>query len=706
MTRVVCHIDGRGPWTVAVPGLAPHTLTMIETDRGQLPVPAGLPSPDSDLLAAMDNFERSTASEAEGLIIGRYLWSCLFPDTVSADPLGDATALVIATSAAAAPLQRLPWELLHDDAGFLALRVPATIAISRSVGPADLDSSPPLALLPRVLVVVGSAIDDPVIRPAAEYLALLDTLRSRGLGLEAQLLINASLDSLTRACRTLRPDVVHLIAHGDQLADGSSYVELAPSDRNARIPARVVAAQIIDALRDGGELPKVLVITACRTATARALAIGSGPCPDEIVPFRPSLAADCVRLGVPIVTAMNGTIASVACRDFTYAFYAALMTGRNVLQAAAAGRRGTYRAGDGVDAALNWAYPVVFTACDVDGQLQIDASPDRLERVSRAADWLKLHGRPRTFCGRHDVLSHFGRLLAADPGGEAILALCHPADVEPAIKVGTSRTLAEIAALATLAGHRAASTKWAPGDDRARTFLELARRLVSEALEVSPGHGAALQESLQILAIEAPNDQQLAPALQRMITIGGELRSSINVIGAALRIDLTSIATAIDAEDPGRYLVVLIDDLHAYGPAVPGLLATLGPNGLGTFERPIPFIFTYHEGEDTAGDGAAEAITTFVQRGRMVRKLELRSFQPPGADLAYQQFLLGEAEPLVPDPGRRDDVLSLIHESTLGIPVNFVGGDLRVALKVLRRMDALIPATEVERLASLIGPTQ
>jgi hypothetical protein len=303
-------------------------------------------------------------------------------------------------------------------------------------------------------------------------------------------------------------------------------------------------------------------------------------------------------------------------------------------------------------------------------------------------------------------LDAFSRMLTtAAPGTPAVLALCAPGDVSASTKVGLGRTLAELAAAATLAGHCVSDTGLQPGDDRGVDFITLARRLVILAREVAQGAGAALPVNPQVDLLDPQPRPGLDPAIRQRIELGPDAWKSAEVVGLALRSDLAAVGRAVgDGPSPGRGLVIVIDDLHAYGPAVGGLLRTVDINGLGTSEHRVPLLFSYRAGDDTSGDGAIEAIDSFVQK-RSAVKCDLKPFVAPIAHLAYQQLLLGGDEPLVAIPQYRDQVLDVIQQTTQGRPIMFIGDALQNVLRAFRVTNALIPATDRQRLSELIGAT-
>jgi CHAT domain-containing protein len=722
--RIVATLAETGPgggWEARVGDAAPRALDAVPTSLGRLPVPPdGTTLAAADLAEALDRLDRNEPGARDSVAVGQHLLACLIADADWATwrDSGDDLQLVVTTDSG--ELHRLPWELLHDGQRFLATRSAPAVTICRAVGAAD-GARQAVAVRPSVLVVVGDELDEPALQPAAEYLALLDALRRGSLAIDAHLVVGARPDDVKDACADLHPDVVHVIAHGDQLANGTGYVVLAPPKKGNK-PVQVDAEQLITLLEAGGELPRVLVLTACRTAANRPvaalLATAPGgpagvPAPDAFT-FQPSLAADCVARGVPIVAAMTGAIASPACREFTFGFYGSLFTGGDVVAAAAAGRRAAFVGGDPPARAVDWAYPVVFCGPGFDGTVTVTTGGELAARASRARDLLERFQSPRAFCGRQEILDAFRRLVvptvartvassvvptvASDP---AVLALCVPDDVATKMRVGASRALAQLGATAALAGYAVASVVPDTGDDRAVTFRKLVGQLVYQAGLGAEAIGTVVPQVKQILLLRTPDHPALDPRLGNLLEIAGEAPDSDQAIGLALRLDLTATALAV-REAGGRGLVVLIDDLHTYGPAVAPLLREAGNYGLGTAEARVPLVFSYGEVNDTAGSGAVEEVREFVQPGPVI-KVKVRPFAPPGAWLAYQQLLLGADKPLVPTAESRQAVFETLHDRSNGNPDEFDKDRVMSAIMAFSAVKALVPATDLERLAQLTG---
>ena len=89
---------------------------------------------------------------------------------------------------------------------------------------------------PRILFVVGTTLNDPSIRPAAEFLGLLRELRDSGRRIRARVLENARTEELERVIRVFRPYVVHFICHGDwDRHTGRGYLDSPPTTPTANV---------------------------------------------------------------------------------------------------------------------------------------------------------------------------------------------------------------------------------------------------------------------------------------------------------------------------------------------------------------------------------------------------------------------------------------------------------------------------------------
>src|SRR5690242_17066133 len=187
---MIVTITGTGGWQASVADAAPRILSAAASPLGPMPVPPDGPSLEvKELAAALGRLDRNEVSEGDAKSIGRHLLACLVDDATWSGWRngGEDIHLVVATGNDAKPLQRLPWELLHDGDRFLATRQGPAVTTSRAVGTAAVPTRP-VKVQPVVLVIIGGALEEPALQPAAEYLAVLDTLRRGNLALDAHLI--------------------------------------------------------------------------------------------------------------------------------------------------------------------------------------------------------------------------------------------------------------------------------------------------------------------------------------------------------------------------------------------------------------------------------------------------------------------------------------------------------------------------------------
>ena len=252
-------------------------------------------------------------------------------------------------------LARLPWELLHDDHGYLlksgrlalaryiAFRAPAT-AVSVN-GPL------------RVLVVVARPRDQAVLDSEAELAALRRSLGSLtgSRGLEVQVLQPPTWRAFVDALNSAPYHIVHFDGHGDfgrrcpacrQLAPPSDAVCLARAPRGGACGERLEAvspqgylaferpdgatdwrsAENLAAALFRNREVRLAVLSACRSATVGAGLVFAGTGPALI------------GMGVPAVVAMQFEVPLGAAVSFSETLYAALARREPLIEAVAGAR--------------------------------------------------------------------------------------------------------------------------------------------------------------------------------------------------------------------------------------------------------------------------------------------------------------------------------------------------------------------------------
>jgi len=174
--------------------------------------------------------------------------------------------------------------------------------------------------------------------------------------------------------------------------------------------------------------------------------------------------------------------------------------------------------------------------------------------------------------------------------------------------------------------------------------------------------------------------------------------SDLEVVAAALRLDLEDLAASARQRYSSAKVLILIDDAHRCrveprGKAALDLLLHLLPlNGLVCRGSPFRIVFTYSRPTNQEYMTASDILYGVVSNGpRHIEYLQLEEFRGPGKEqqdeyryrhdeyhLVYQQFLLGHDWVVTchhfPDADTSNSEEQLyvrLHEATEGIPSRF-----------------------------------
>jgi hypothetical protein len=637
--------------------------------------------------------------EQDILAFGGYLCATLLGDSgwqMLQTQAGEAAIeLALCWPTTAWVLSRLPWELMSDAMGKFLVMYRQPVAITRLIPLAECNPAGDLRLTLeqplKVLFVIGSAEDDPRIRPGAESLGLLQRLCERGkdLSLNSHILVRTSSQEIEDELTSFQPSVVHFICHGS-IENHRGYLTLASDDKTGEI--RLGAAELSGLLTHSGfSQPPIVVLNACYSASVDA--------PDEIVvgsaaQENGSLAAELVSLGLPIVIAMGGEIADHACRIFTWRFYETLLTGGCVIRATTEGRRvGITHLGDPTRS-LDWACPTLFMGDHVSTVILVADNAAARKREQVARDFLS-NNNPPFFCDRLEIVEQdYKQLLTFDSyGTKGVLAIeaqqfIDSEQQQKIMRHGRSRLLTELAARAVRDGHipclihfngprpRQNQEQGPPTTPqelivalldamyKTWTRFELAQvpgdsllRLLEELL----GRPAALPMDCHIdeedardayrTRIRLVNDQFRGRAGQKALPL------DLEQVGIRLRKDLRMLARAVRSrypDRPGALPIVLIDDVHRFDAAAGDLLALLSRYGLGSSDLTVPLIFSFFSAQYDQPEysGALRIIREFLHTNRQfVTHVLLQPFATDGHAggpyLPYQQYLLHYTPPLV-----------------------------------------------------------
>lgn len=583
-------------------------------------------------------------------------------------------------------INRLNWEMMHDGDEFLGER--PDVAITRRVAEdRGQKAAPPpsfeLDTPPRVLFVVGTSLNMDVIRPGAEYLGLLRSLKAADLRLRTRLLLQASIPKIEALMESYRPDVVHFICHGGYL-DYQPYLELMDDEKpTLTVPLSADKLRRLLCENKAGVRPQIVVLNACHSASTSDDFLRSGQVSSP-------LAVGLARQGVPVVVAMAGEVADHACRLFTRRFYETLLRGGDVALAAAEGRRaGIIMYGnDDPKNTLDWALPTLFFS---DRLREARLNTRKLSAFSDLERIAENYATPDTypvFCGRlnlfwwYNILmsdSETQRRTSPDRNDFQYLALSvdqpdKEGDLTEVPRYGRSWLLHELAGQAAREGHvpcfldkRAAKDLTGDWPKTLREILyalDAACVTLYEHFGLDDGEERYLPKVLRLqagqqLPADLPDEiakwfkgvpeqpRFLARALVYELThlLDRVCRLRARARHAALAKKTVTEEQLFAEEQAQTKLLLLVDDLHRMGkPAVEGLLNELfGPDGLRAAGERIRVVVTYASVPAQGQEPSVGFINEWAKRREVLIK-SLQAFNLADEVMAYKQFLLNWRE--------------------------------------------------------------
>jgi len=597
---------------------------------------------DLDLGRTFDALDRiaDRAPEGEdmaavGGALRRALLGSCWPSltaAVAARPASELLELALEWPADAGDLTALPWELLHDDDGFLLLRHPHPVTITRVVLGAHAEPMPVYGT-PRVLFAIGVDLSDSQIRPGAELMGLLGETSEDVPGLYPLVLEHVSLPELQLAAARFKPDVVHLICHGDieDPADGGHGFLLLKDPENEKAPKRVYGDQLAAAVCDGERRP-LMVLSACKGAAAGG-------------PGSFALAASLVHHGAPAAIAMSGTVRDQACRLFARSFVKALVAGLPLGEAMAHGRCAAFFEGGPAAMSPDWAYPTVFCSSKVNTtttfvQPGVGGHAERIRALG-------FTGRP-LFFGRGEFMTQYRRLVDPDTDLSTLV-------IEAARKpgLGENRLLKEFGAAAVRDGHLPLHVAGpANGQQPKASFFQVALAILRAALLLGEKLGFTLSQSVVLALLDqaaaATAAAQADHAIRRVRysqlidahfasppagLIPGTVRQALSIDLAQLLADARQLGLAGDTSQA----VVLLAGVDQWDAATGELADVVDQFGLGG-DRLAPVVMTWVQGQQEV----ALAKLRGDQNGdrTYLKVMELKPFQQEEALLASEWVLM------------------------------------------------------------------
>jgi hypothetical protein len=547
---------------------------------------------DDHLLRLARRVDVGSIDPGDVAAYGHWLFQCLlepaWPRITESPAVRDRGGVELALRwPADSCLHRLVWEAMHDGTRPLAASPDLLVAVTRLVPVRGGNAPAPTTGIPRALFATGSPLTDETIRPGAMIMGLVRQLDADG-ACVSRVEQHVSLRELAEDCRAFAPDVVTLIAHGD-LADGSGVVKL--KSRSGSEPEGYGAEELASALISPGHAPAAVLLAVCQSAVS----VRAAP-----------LAARLVELGVPVVSAVAGDISEQACRLYTRHLVKALVGGACVVEAAADGRRAAIvETGVAADR-LDWAMPALFAAdCTPPGLRVVD--PRRADTLETVAKELELRRRP-LYIEPPEVMTYVRRLFTDDQRQR--LGLVAFGSDDSISGLGGTRLLREIGLNLLRSGHIPVmlgpyGPADVPGSVRA-VFGEIMLRVVraSHHLHIRPELSRVLPGNKEagalVASAAAARDEETYHELMleavSAFRAGSEPWPEADIVRMRLRRDLYELATAAgelpEPFGPHTQVVVLADELDRWCGALDGLVELVKGSGLGTFERPVPFIFT------------------------------------------------------------------------------------------------------------------
>ncbi len=228
---------------------------------------------------------------------------------------------------------KLPWELLHDEQGFLALRTHNPVSILRRLPQSELAAfstsfEPPL----RILLVTARPEDTGFVDPRGIARELLDEVQEQVLAgtMALEFLRPPTLRALrTRLSDSKRPSihVLHFDGHGtfgEKLEEGGGFLlsskqgieevmgKLAFEDEDGKLEL-VKGSDLAQILQNSGI--RLAILTACESAMSAS---------DDAFS---SMAAQLIQSGLDAVAAMSTSILVASASRYVEAFYRAIAAG-------------------------------------------------------------------------------------------------------------------------------------------------------------------------------------------------------------------------------------------------------------------------------------------------------------------------------------------------------------------------------------------
>jgi len=281
------------------------------------------------------------ASYKDLLAVGQALYSCLFEGQM-VDSFKDCCGKYCADSESLGlrlvldfmvdPSQpnlliNLPWELLHDGQDWLLSNPKLSIARRFNVQPQEDEDKVKKGIKPpmRVLFAYAEPPDKPSVNVKDSFDAASETIESAIELVKLEVLPHVTAEELKSQVKQ-GADIIHLLGHGDMAIQGLFYLEEGETATSDMLTAR----EFRDWIKESAIKPRLVVLTACHSGNPSAHGILG-------------LVTRLLDAGVEAVVSMQTALYTDEARDFTQAFYQALVTSFSVDDAVRAGRKALHK---------------------------------------------------------------------------------------------------------------------------------------------------------------------------------------------------------------------------------------------------------------------------------------------------------------------------------------------------------------------------
>lgn len=297
-----------------------------------------------------------------------------------------------------ADLQNLPWELLHDGTGFLALstETPVVRFLESPQNIRPLSVTPPL----RALVVMASPPEYEKLDLESEWHRLEEALMDvRGL-FQLERLPQPTLAQLQGHLRQDQYHVLHFSGHGEFSSESGAPALVLQDETGGAQP--VTGAQLGTLLADRQAL-RLVILNACEGARASTRNAFAG------------IAQALIAQSVPAVIANQFAMSDGAAQILARELYAALAAGQSVDTALTEARKALFAN----QYPAEWATPVLYARTTNTNLFDLSALTDAARSTLRASELTRLADEAFAQEDFASAIQYAQRVLKLDPNNAA-----------------------------------------------------------------------------------------------------------------------------------------------------------------------------------------------------------------------------------------------------------------------------------------------